>query len=142
MIFCSFWIFTNLLPQSPQQLSESPFLDSRNFRWDPKVSSIISKSCPISCNYFVNSDAVSGATGLFDSNYGPGPVKFFSRLHQNLLSHSIRFVDEEVVLATLTETGSMDRHKWINVIFHPNLPLILIYQYGIFRSMSIKVLFN
>jgi hypothetical protein len=137
---------TNLLPQSPQQLTDSPFLDPLNFRWDPSISPVLSRACPVSWNYFVSTDRIASANGLFDSNYGPSPVKFFSRSHQNQISHSIRFVDEDAEQennsSNAANASSMDRHKWVNVIFHPTLPLILIYQYGIFRSMFVKIMYN
>lgn len=133
---------TNTLPQSPQQLTESPYLDTYNFRWDPKISAILSKQTPISCNYFMNCEPITGATGLYETNYGPGRVKFFSRARSNLLSYSLRFVDENMTAGGATEATGMDRHKWVNVLFHPTMPLIVVYQYGIFRSLSVRIFYN
>lgn len=133
--------FTNTLPQSPQQLTESPYLDVMNFRWDPKISAILSKQTPISCNYFMNCEPISGASGLYETNYGPGRVKFFSRARSNLMSHSLRFVDESTTTGGISEAAGMDRHKWVNVLFHPTMPLILVYQYGIFRALSIRIFY-
>lgn len=140
--------FTNTIPQSPQQLCDVPWLDVSNFRWDPKITSMISRLTPISCNYFVNCDSIAGASGLVDNNYGPGAVKFFSRSSPQLLSYTLRFVDEETVAEARaqvdgsTTASGIDRHKWINIMAHPTLPLILIYQYGIFRSLSIRIFYN
>lgn len=134
--------FTNTLPQSPQQLTDSPYLDTNNFRWDPKISAILSKQTPISCNYFMNNEPISGASGLYETNYGPGRVKFFSRSRSNLLSYSLRFVDENTTITSASESTGMDRHKWVNVLFHPTLPLIVVYQYGIFRALSIRIFYH
>lgn len=131
--------FTNTLPQSPQQLTESPWLDATNFRWDPKITAMLSKQTPISCNYFMNNDAVNGANGLYETNYGPGRIKFFSRARSNVLSHSLRFIDENELNS---EASGMDRHKWVNVLFHPTMPLIVVYQYGIFRALTIRIFYN
>ena len=139
--------FTNTLPQSPQQQTDSPFLDTSNFRWDPKITPMLSRTAPISCNYFVNTEGLKDPTGLYECNYGPEPVKFFSRLHPNKISFKLRFVDENTFNSATsfssTETGNnMDRHKWINVMFHPTLPLIIVYQYGIFRSISLRIFYK
>lgn len=131
--------FTNTLPQSPQQLSTAPWLDSEIFRWDPKITSVLSRLTPINLNYF-NGERISGASGLYDCNYGPERLKFFSRM-RGTFTHSLTFTDEEQPQPS-DSTNSMDRHKWINVLMHPTLPLILIYQYGIFRSISIKIIYN
>ena len=133
--------FSNTLPLSPQQFADTPWLDSSLFRWDPKVTAALSRMSPISCNYFSNSDGIANPTGLFDSNYGSNPVRFFSRQQSNLLSHVLQLVDPENVTSPLN-SDAMDRHKWFNLIMHPTLPLILIYQYGIFRSLSIKIYYN
>ena len=136
--------FSNFLPQSPQQLTESLFLDSRNFRWDPKITSVLSRSTPISCYYFMNTEKVKDFTGICDSNYGMEPVKFFSRLNPSKIAFKLRFVDENTFSnSSVTDTNSnnMDRHKWLNVLFHPTLPLIVVYQYGIFRSLSLRIFY-
>ena len=134
--------FTNTLPQAPQQLTDSPYFDSSNFRWDPKITAVLSKQTPISCNYFMNSDAVTGASGLYECNYGPAKIKFFSRSRPNMLSHSLRFVDESMLADGVGEGAGMDRHKWINVMFHPTLPLVVVYQYGIFRALTLRIFYN
>jgi len=137
--------FTNTLPQSPQQLTQSPFLDTSNFRWDPKITSVLSRTAPISCNYFMNTERLKDATGLHEANYGMEPVKFFSRTDPQRVSFKLRLVDENTFNNTrqTTETGNnMDRHKWINVMFHPTLPLIVVYQYGIFRSISLRIFYK
>lgn len=131
--------FTNNLPQSPQQLTDSLYLDPQIFRWDPKITPVLSRTTPISCNYFGSTEAIVGAAGLYEANYGEERVKFFSRSRPNLLSHSLRFVDEDVT--EITGVG-MERHKWINVMFHPTLPLIIVYRYGIFRSVSLRIFYN
>lgn len=136
--------FTNTLPQSPQQLTDSPFFDASNFRWDPKITAVLTKQTPITCNYFMNNEVLSGANGLYESNYGPGRVKFFSRSRSNLASHSLRFIDEATsnMGNVEGEVAGMDRHKWVNVMFHPTLPLIVVYQYGIFRALSLRIFYN
>lgn len=131
--------FTNLLPQSPQQLSTSVWLNSKILRWDPKITATLSRLAPISTNYF-NGERLVGANGLYDVNYGPERVKFFSRSSDDL-AYTLTFVEEEQPPAD-ANTNAMDRHKWINVLMHPSLPLILIYQYGIFRSISLKIFYN
>lgn len=136
---------TNTLPQSPQQLTESPFLNTSNFRWDPKITPMLSRSAPISCNYFMNTERLKDANGLYEANYGMEPVKFFSRANQQIISFKLRFVDETTFSnnTPAAETGNnMDRHKWVNVLFHPTLPLILVYQYGIFRSISLRIFYK
>lgn len=133
--------FTNCLPQSPQQLTDSVYFDPQIFRWDPKLTPALSRTCPISCNFFLNTDSTMGGGGLCEGNYGGERVKFFSRAQSNLLSHSLRFVDEADVQGGSNDTN-MDRHKWINVLFHPTLPLVLVYQYGIFRSISLRIFYH
>lgn len=134
--------FTNTLPQSPQQFTHSPLMDTKIFRWDPKVTTILAKIQPISCNFFNNTDQIGNTTGLYTSNYGPTPIKFFSRSQSNFLSHSLNLNFTRGANESENNLQGMEKHKWINVLFHPKLPLVLVYQYGIFRSLSLKILYN
>ena len=134
--------FTNTLPQSPQQFTNSPLMDTKIFRWDPKVTTILAKIQPISCNFFNNTDQIGNTTGLYTFNYGPSPIKFFSRSQSNFLSHCLNLNFTKEANENEQNLQGMEKHKWINVLFHPKLPLLLVYQYGIFRSLSLKILYN
>ena len=92
----------------------------------------------------MNTEKVKDFTGISDANYGMEPVKFFSRQNPSKIAFKLRFVDETAFnSSSVTDTtgNNMDRHKWINVLFHPTLPLIVVYQYGIFRSLSLRIFY-
>lgn len=131
---------SNSIPLSPQQFVYSPWLDCSIVRWDPRLTTVLSRQTPLNCTFFSNSDIVNNSLGLMSVNYGQERVVFFSRARTGEPSFVLNFTptDADEYEASL----HLEKHRWCNLILHPTLPLILVYQYSLFRSTSMRVFFR
>ncbi len=131
---------TNSIPLSPQQFAESPWLDASVLRWDVRLTTVLSRLTPLNCSFFSNSDIVNNSLGLMSVNYGSSRVRFFSRSRAYELSFTLNFTP--TAQPQIDPSLQLEKHRWCNLILHPTLPLILIYQYSIFRSTSVRVFYR
>lgn len=132
---------TNTIPLSPQQFACSPLLDSRIVRWDARLTTILSRMAPLNCTFFSSSDAVNNSLGLMNVSYGQEQVRFFSRAHPYEQAFTLNFTPTPQAQID-SSSVHLEKHRWCSLILHPTLPLILIYQYSIFRSTSIRVFYR
>ena len=131
---------TNSIPLSPQQFAHSPWLDASVLRWDLRLTTVLSRLTPLNCTFFSNSDIVSNGLGLTSVNYGQDQIRFFSRARPHEPAFTLNFTPTP--LSELDVSLQLEKHRWCNLILHPTLPLILIYQYNIFRSTSVRVFYR
>ena len=131
---------TNSIPLSPQQFTSSPWLDASVLRWDARLTTVLSRLTPLNCSFFSNSDLVNNSLGLMSVNYGQDSVRFFSRSRPFEASFTLNFTPS--TQPPLDPSLQLEKHRWCNLILHPTLPLILIYQYSLFRSTSVRVFYH